>query len=73
MVQNIGNDNSGTHCSSTDLYFIRNLPEKPLFLNKIDPIKENLLAKAAIEKYFNSIRPSFFYKVWRKIIGRVYK
>lgn len=73
MVQNIGNDNSGVHCGQTNLFFIENLADRPLFLNKIEPIKENLAAKVAIENYFKSINPGLLYKVWRKIIRRVYK
>lgn len=76
LVNNIGFDCSGTHCSPTDV-FDTNLAEK-INLHRID-IVENLDARKKIEKYFLSIRRKMvigrlkslnFFTVLKKIIGK---
>jgi hypothetical protein len=67
LVQNIGNDNSGTHSMSTNQFFIENLAKKLPLFDKSSHIVENLEARGLMESYFNSVKPIFFAKLLRKI------
>jgi len=65
LVQNIGIDNSGTHCvSSND--FQTTVSEEPVVLNYVEP-EENLYAFNAFQDYFRSIRSSAF----RRLMGKL--
>ena len=53
LVQNIGNDNSGTHCSEIDDFHISELNVEEI--QEFNPIvQENTLAKRKIEEFFTS-------------------
>jgi hypothetical protein len=71
LVQNIGNDSSGTHCSSTEQFFIENLSKKLPLFDKSSQIVENFDARDLIEKYFNSVKRNFLGKVFSKIKQRI--
>lgn len=67
LVQNIGNDSSGTHCGSTANYFIEELSHKlPLFYNS-NKIVENFKARGLMEKYFRTMKKNIIRKVSSKI------
>jgi hypothetical protein len=55
LVRNIGTDESGTHCATTDVYDTE-LSREPIALNKI-PIEENKAAFMMISRYLDSIKP----------------
>lgn len=52
LVKNIGNDNSGTHSKTTNVYQTE-ISIDPIKLERID-IEENKIAKAIISNYFNT-------------------
>lgn len=57
LVQNIGMDNSGTHCEDSSAYdTVLNL--SPVRVEGI-PLEEDRAAKKQIVRFFRSIRPSF--------------
>ena len=68
LVHNIGNDSSGTHCSTTNVYAvaISNIPVK------VGPIvvEENLFARQQIIGFFRSM-PKIMEKIIRKVINMV--
>lgn len=53
LVSNIGNDPSGTHCTSTSKYDVT-LTEQPIKVDKLD-LRENGQARAAFERYFRRL------------------
>jgi len=63
-VQNIGNDNSGTHCSSSCDYDIclNQSYQKDKIL-----IQESEIARKNMEHFFSSIKPSYIQKIYSKI------
>jgi len=67
LVQNIGNDGSGTHSGLTEQFFIENLSEALPLFDKSSQIAENFKAKSLMEKYFNSVKRNFLGKVFSKI------
>ncbi|PCI98553.1 MAG: glycosyl transferase [Flavobacteriales bacterium] len=64
-IQNIGNDNSGTHSDKTDDFSVK-LLEKHHRLGKIKIIEDED-ARIKIGYFYDKIRPSFFKKVNAKI------
>lgn len=58
LVQNIGTDNSGIHCSETDAFRI-DISLKPIFLERLSPA-EDTNALTVFENYFKSIRVPYF-------------
>lgn len=64
-VQNIGLDNSGTHCKETELFSI-DLTKNNGKFKKI-AAKEDKIARLKIEHFFKSIKPSFLSKIISKI------
>lgn len=50
LVNNIGMDNSGTHCSTTDAYF-QNIATDPVIITR-QPLEENEYARAAVADFF---------------------
>lgn len=66
-VQNIGNDDSGTHCSQTDQFFIDVLSHEPMQLNKVAVVSEDANAREYMEKYFRSIKQNLLTKIFKKI------
>ena len=65
LIQNIGFDESGTHCSTSDAYYTQ-LAMGPLVLRKI-PVEENKLSKEELEKYFKSLKSGFIDRVISKL------
>jgi hypothetical protein len=65
LVENIGFDGSGTHCSDSNSY-LRNVDDVSIGLESIN-IEENLEAKKVIEKFFRSNWVSVFKKIGIKI------
>jgi hypothetical protein len=63
FVNNIGNDNSGTHCEATDAFTVR-IRETPLKLEKL-PMQESAEGRRAIELFYSK-RPRLV-RVFRKI------
>jgi hypothetical protein len=61
MVNNIGNDNSGVHCSTTANYLTR-LASKPI-IHFDSNYAENSLAIKRLKNFFLSIRPSIVARV----------
>jgi len=62
-VQNIGNDDSGTHCGTSDLY------SGELNYTDVYPVKiiEDAESRKKIEDFFNSIKRSYFKILMAKI------
>lgn len=67
LVQNIGNDSSGTHCSQTAQFNIEHLLENLPELKKPNQIEEDLYARRLMERYFNRTKLTFMDAVFRKI------
>ncbi len=65
LVQNRGFDGSGTHCGGGDLYG-SHLWMEQLPLDKIEPIEENLEARAILKKYYKQTQ-GFWPKVKRRV------
>lgn len=65
LVQNIGNDSSGTHCGNTDL-FTGTLAENPVRVGGI-PIVQSERAYKVVSRYFNSLKISFVSRVRNKL------
>jgi hypothetical protein len=63
-VQNIGNDDSGTHCSSSDSYVI-NLSDT--YKNVKLEVKENIKARKSMELFFLSTKKNIFKRINNKI------
>ncbi|WP_293751356.1 glycosyltransferase [uncultured Paraglaciecola sp.] len=66
-VQNIGNDDSGTHCSQTDQFFIDVLSHEPMQLNKVAVVSEDANAREYMEKYFRRVKQNLLTKIFKKI------
>ena len=63
-VQNIGTDDSGTHCGITDLYQVE-LSDINTF-EKISPV-ESLEGRQKLESFFRTLQPSLFVRFFSKI------
>ncbi|MDD3597486.1 glycosyltransferase [Sulfuricurvum sp.] len=68
FVQNIGNDASGTHCSSTNDYQIA--LSKRYNLEKI-PVIENQKSREKMEHFFQSLQSSLLRKILSKLKRRL--
>ncbi len=67
LVNNIGHDATGVHCSKSDAFMVRlSLKDNWNFPTEI---KENAIARKRWEEYFNSIKPSIF----RRVISKLYR
>lgn len=68
LVQNIGFDNSGTHCSKVDQDLFK---DSKVFKNQIDHfpgiIAQNEQALAIFVKFYKSLQPNLFRTIWRKV------
>ena len=64
LVQNIGNDNSGTHCSVTNAFDVV-LANHPIQVKKIE-VRENMEARNQVAIFFKYER-SLFRRVWSKL------
>jgi GT2 family glycosyltransferase len=65
LVNNIGNDSSGTHCGSTDV-FTGEIAEQPVVVGGI-PVVANRPAYEAVCRYFKSLRLSLIGRIVNKI------
>jgi hypothetical protein len=65
LVDNIGQDASGTHKGNSDVYRAK-LSENPIALQKI-PTKEDARARQMIVRYFRSLKPGIFRRAAKKI------
>lgn len=67
LVQNIGLDNSGTHCSETDVYNTE-LSQTEIKVTPV-PVEENMAALKEIERYFKAARPGRFSLMRSRVIN----
>ncbi len=65
MVQNIGYDDSGSHCSKSDIYQTK-LANHPVFLFKTDVV-ENEAALSRIKDFYRIIRPNLRTRIVNKL------
>ncbi len=65
LVLNIGNDNSGIHCGTTEVYS-GDIIGRPVIVGGIS-IEESLEARTAVMRYFSAIKASFLQQVIRKV------
>lgn len=65
LIQNIGHDNTGTHCMEVDFYDVE-LAEEPINIKTI-PIEENTVVLEGIAKFYRSIGPSWAKKTLKKL------
>lgn len=65
LVENIGNDGSGTHRSNESLYAVR-LADRPVKVGDI-PIEESVAARKAFIKYFRMQHSSWIKKIRSKL------
>lgn len=67
LVQNIGNDGTGVHCTPTNIYDVK-LSDDKLILQTIS-VKENTSAKKVMAEYFKTLYPkrSIKYRIKAKI------
>ncbi len=67
LVLNIGNDSTGTHCSTTSAFTgdISGAPVKVVLI----PVEENLFAWQQISKFFQTVRPWMVIRIIRKLIS----
>jgi hypothetical protein len=71
LVNNIGNDDSGTHCTTTD-EFDAELSKTPIDLTSI-PVEPSIGGRRAFEAFFRSGKPGLFPRLLQKardILGR---
>ena len=66
LVQNIGIDESGTHCHATN-EFETELTHVPIRIEKL-PLEENQTARKAFKKFFRVLQPSIGKRALKKII-----
>jgi hypothetical protein len=69
LIVNIGNDSSGTHCGTTEV-FSGDVAESPITVGSI-AIQENTEARAVVVKYFISIRKTFLQKIVKVLIKSI--
>ena len=69
LVLNIGNDNTGTHCSTTNA-FTGDISNRPIKVALI-PVEENLLARQLISKYFQTVHPWVMIRIIRKLTNKL--
>jgi len=67
LVQNIGNDGSGTHVSPTDQFNIKSLSTILPTFQEHTNVSEDMYARKLMENYFNSIKLTFTKKALKKI------
>lgn len=65
LVHNIGNDDSGTHCSSSDI-FDSEISKIGINLKNVDVIA-NAAARASFERYFKKLNPGFIHRLIKLI------
>lgn len=65
LVLNIGNDSSGTHCGTTEV-FSGNVVDRPLIVGGV-AIEESLEGRSAVASYFHANRNSLVQRVKNRI------
>jgi len=63
-VKNIGNDESGTHCGTSNVYDVE---LNCNYQRQCIDVKEDLVSKKKMEQYFTSLRPTIIQKITAKI------
>ena len=69
LVQNIGNDGSGTHTPDTAWFDVK-VDTSPVLLRKLVP-EENFIAAEAVEEYFRKSRMSLW-GLWQRMIWKIF-
>ncbi|MFT3780852.1 MAG: hypothetical protein QM790_02480 [Nibricoccus sp.] len=65
LVRNIGNDSSGQHCGTTDVYDVGDVSDSGLAVN-MQPLEECRAARIAFARYFRSLeRDTFLRSIMR--------
>jgi hypothetical protein len=67
LVQNIGNDSSGTHTGNTNIFFTK-LAESKVNIMPI-PLREDSVARSEVRSFLKSIRPGLAKRFGSKLIG----
>jgi hypothetical protein len=65
LVQNIGNDSSGTHCGTTD-FFSGAIADRPIAIGGI-PIMENIEARSSVTKFLAANKKSLLRRAMQKV------
>jgi hypothetical protein len=65
LVQNIGNDSSGTHCGTTEIFLV-NLVDQRVSIGGI-PIAESREARSAIAKFLKTTKGSLLQRAIRRV------
>lgn len=65
LVNNIGNDSSGQHCETTNVYQTK-VSQEPITLDNL-PLLESYEAREIIKAYHRSIKPSFLSKIASRV------
>lgn len=69
LIQNIGLDNSGTHCAPTT-QFDTEVQTRQITLREIE-MKESAVARRAVERYFQTIKPAPLKRLLSNIVKRI--
>jgi hypothetical protein len=67
LVQNIGNDSSGTHSGKTDAFFTK-VSETKVNVAAI-PVMEHQFARGEVSSFLRSLRPGLMKRVVNKLAG----
>lgn len=67
LVNNTGHDGSGIHCGRSSIYDVEILNIKPTINSQ--EIKENPEGLKAIKQFYNSLKPPFYIRMYKKIIN----
>lgn len=65
LVNNIGTDNSGEHCITTDVYST-SLSQQPITFSESIPVTECSLAVKAYQDFYKKLNPPIFKRILRK-------
>ena len=67
LVNNTGHDGSGIHCGRSSIYDVEVLNIKPSINSQ--EIKENTEGLKAIKQFYNSLKPPFYIRMYKKIMN----
>jgi hypothetical protein len=67
LIQNIGNDSSGTHCEQSDEYMAE-VSDAPVAMRRID-IEPSELARQAFARFLRSTRKGMLQRLFAKVVG----
>jgi hypothetical protein len=65
LIQNIGNDDTGTHSGLTETHNV-SLSNSKINIQKIDVVQSDV-ARKAFKEFFMSLNSNMHYRIWRKI------